>query len=214
MQRDLLSAEEIAEYLGVNPVTVYRWCREGRLPCVRIGKFWRVRRQALEDFLERNERPSALGDQLRPLLNVLPAHVAVVDKTGTIVAVNEAWKTFAEANGGDPRKVVEGVNYLEVCDSATGEQSEGAAAFAEGLRSVLANEREEFTLEYPCHAPDERRWFVGRVRRFPANGTPLAMVSHESVTDRKLLEERIEHQRVRPTETSGLESGNATESTE
>jgi excisionase family DNA binding protein len=193
VQRDLLSVEEVAEYLDVNPVTVYRWCREGLLPSVRIGKFWRVRRQALEDFLQHSERPAALGERLRPVLAVLPAHVAVVDKTGTIVAVNEAWKSFARANGGAHRKVGEGVNYLEVCDSATGECSEGAATFAEGLRSVLLNGREEFTLEYPCHSPDERRWFVGRVRCFSANGTPLAMVAHESVTDRKLLEERLEH---------------------
>ena len=194
MQRDLLSVEEVAEYLGVNPVTVYRWCREGRLPCVRIGKFWRVRQQALDVFLQDSERPAVLSERLRPVLAVLPAHVAVVDKTGTIIAVNEAWKAFAEANGGNLRKVGEGVNYLEVCDSATGAQSDGAATFAEGLRSVLSDGREEFTLEYPCHSPSERRWFVGRVRRFPASGTPLAMVAHESVTDRKLLEERLENQ--------------------
>jgi excisionase family DNA binding protein len=202
VQRELLSAEEVAEYLGLNPVTVYRWCREGRLPCLRIGKFWRVRREALEDFLQHSERPVAPRERLRPLLDVLPAHVAVVDESGTIVAVNEAWKRFAEANGGDLRQVGEGVNYLEVCDSAKGEQSKGATAFAEGLRSVLSSGREEFTLEYPCHSPDERRWFVGRVRRFPDNGTNLAMVSHESITDRKLLEERLEYREERPTEAS------------
>lgn len=202
MQRELLSAEEVAEYLDVNPVTVYRWCREGRLPCIRIGKFWRVRREALEDFLQHSERPAATGERLRPVLDVLPTHVAIVDGSGTIVAVNEAWRAFAEANAGDLRKVAEGVNYLEVCDSATGEWSEGAATFAEGLRSVLLNRREEFTLEYPCHSPNERRWFVGRVRRFPVNGMQLAMVAHESVTDRKLLEERLEHQGGQPTETS------------
>ena len=194
MQRDLLSVEEVAEYLGVNPVTVYRWCKDGRLPCLRIGKFWRVRQQALEVFLRQSERPAALDERLRPVLAVLPAHVALVERTGTIIAVNEAWKIFAKANGGNLRKVGEGVNYLEVCDSAMGVQSEGAATFAEGLRSVLSDGREEFTLEYPCHSPSERRWFVGRVRRFAVNGTLLAMVAHESVTDRKLLEERLENQ--------------------
>jgi two-component system, NtrC family, sensor kinase len=194
VQRDLLSVEEVAEYLGVNPVTVYRWCKDGRLPCLRIGKFWRVRQQALEVFLRQSERPAALDERLRPVLAVLPAHVALVERTGTIIAVNEAWKIFAKANGGNLRKVGEGVNYLEVCDSAMGVQSEGAATFAEGLRSVLSDGREEFTLEYPCHSPSERRWFVGRVRRFAVNGTLLAMVAHESVTDRKLLEERLENQ--------------------
>jgi excisionase family DNA binding protein len=39
----LLSAEEAAERLGVDRATVWRWCREGRIPCLKIGRLWRVR---------------------------------------------------------------------------------------------------------------------------------------------------------------------------
>src|SRR5919202_3052742 len=120
MKKALLSVEEVAEYLGVGPVTIYRWCREGRLPCLKIGKHWRVRRAALEDFLERSERPSALARELRLFLNVLPMHVAVIDGSGTIIAVNQAWRDFAKFNGA-VGNVSEGANYLWVCDTATGE---------------------------------------------------------------------------------------------
>jgi excisionase family DNA binding protein len=34
----LLSTEEVAEYLGIGKATVYRWCKEGRNPCPKIGK--------------------------------------------------------------------------------------------------------------------------------------------------------------------------------
>jgi excisionase family DNA binding protein len=34
----LLSTEEVAGYFGVGRVTVYRWCKEGRIPCLKIGK--------------------------------------------------------------------------------------------------------------------------------------------------------------------------------
>ena len=58
MHKELLSADEAADYLGVTPVTVYRWCRGGRLPCAKVGRLWRVRRDALEEFLRRNEEHS------------------------------------------------------------------------------------------------------------------------------------------------------------
>ena len=52
----LLDAEEVAAYFGVKKATVYRWCREGRIPCLKVGKHWRVRREALEDFLKEREK--------------------------------------------------------------------------------------------------------------------------------------------------------------
>src|SRR5215211_5574005 len=48
-QKDLLSAEDVARYFGVGQITVYRWCKEGRLQCIKLGKHWRIRREALED---------------------------------------------------------------------------------------------------------------------------------------------------------------------
>jgi excisionase family DNA binding protein len=51
----LLSAEEVAEHFGVTTTTVYRWCREGRIPCLKIGKHWRMRREELVDFLKEAE---------------------------------------------------------------------------------------------------------------------------------------------------------------
>ncbi len=51
----LLGAEEVAGYFGVKTTTVYRWCKEGRIPCMKVGKHWRVRREELEDFLKEAE---------------------------------------------------------------------------------------------------------------------------------------------------------------
>ena len=53
--RALLTAEEVAEYFGVSMTTVYRWCREGRIPCLKIGKHWRVRREELVAFAHAQE---------------------------------------------------------------------------------------------------------------------------------------------------------------
>jgi hypothetical protein len=118
-------------------------------------------------------------------LDELPEHTAVVDNSGAILAVNKAWKRFAKDNGAEMSKVSEGANYLEVCERATGEQSQCARSFGEGLRSVLCGREECFAMEYPCHSPTERRWFVGRVGRFADGDSPMALVAHENVTSRK-----------------------------
>ena len=89
-QKELLSAEDVARYLGVRSVTVYRWCREGRLRCIKLGKHWRIRREVLEGFLRQQERPATFSGELSSLLNTLSAHIAIIDGAGAIVAVNEA----------------------------------------------------------------------------------------------------------------------------
>lgn len=77
LENDLLSAEDVAGLVGVKESTVWRWCREGNLPCLKVGKHWRVRREALEDFLKRSERPTTLVEQLRSFLEV-PDNVLVI----------------------------------------------------------------------------------------------------------------------------------------
>ena len=93
-------------------------------------------------------------------LDSLSAHIAIVDESGTKVAVNRAWREFARANGATGN-VSEGANYLAMCDSATGAGAEYAAAFAEGVRTALAGRREElpriFERFYRGEASSEKR---------------------------------------------------------
>ena len=131
------------------------------------------------------------------VLDGLSARVAVLDGAGTIVAANRAWKTFAADNGVDPRTVSEGADYLGVCESASGPEAEEAAEFAVGIREVLAGRKEHFELEYPCHSPTERRWFVARVSRLPEAGPARAVVAHEDITDRRRREEERARRRLR-----------------
>jgi hypothetical protein len=139
---------------------------------------------AKEDYRQLVSRPHA-GEEQELSLDELPEQTAIVDSSGAIVAVNKAWKRFAKDNGADLSKVSEGANYLGVCERATGEQSQYARSFGEGLRSVLSSREERFAMEYPCHSPTERRWFVGRVRRFADGDLRMALVAHENVARRK-----------------------------
>ena len=64
-----------------------------------------------------------------------------------------------------------GTNYLEECDRSKGKDAEEASAVAQGIRGVMSGEHKEFHLEYPCHSPTEKRWFMVRVTAKPELGT-------------------------------------------
>jgi excisionase family DNA binding protein len=100
MKKDLLSVEAVAEYLGVGPVTIYRWCREGRLPCLKIGKSWRVRGEALEDFLRRGERSASLVGRLRSFLEVPDNVIGVTQNLDLLHRLDAAFFRVGEARGG------------------------------------------------------------------------------------------------------------------
>lgn len=124
-------------------------------------------------------------------LDGLAAHLAILDGDGNILAVNAAWRAFADSNPPVSSVISEGVNYLRVCDAATGDCADEAADAAGGIRAVLAGEQETFSLEYPCHSPTEKRWFNLRVTRFPGDGPARVIVSHENITARREAEEAL-----------------------
>ena len=48
---EMLTVDEIAEYLRVSRATICRWCGTGKLPAFKIGKSWRVQKKDLERFI-------------------------------------------------------------------------------------------------------------------------------------------------------------------
>jgi excisionase family DNA binding protein len=99
-KKGLLSAEDVAGYLGVGEVTIHRWCRQGRLPCLKIGKHWRVRREALEDFLRRSERATTLVGQLSSFLQVPDNVLAIAQDLDLLHRLDAAFFQIGDAQGG------------------------------------------------------------------------------------------------------------------
>lgn len=58
-QKEVLTADEAAEFLGFNPVTVRLKARSGEIPGRKIGKEWRFSRRVLLEWLEEGSRPKA-----------------------------------------------------------------------------------------------------------------------------------------------------------
>ena len=99
-QTELLGAEEVAGLVGVKETTVYKWCKEGKLPCLKVGKRWRVRRGELEDFLKRSERRVTLAGQLGSFLRVPDSVLAVVQNTDILHRIDAAFFRVGESRGG------------------------------------------------------------------------------------------------------------------
>ncbi len=55
MLGEILTVAEVAEYLRINPQTVYRKAKAGELPAVRIGRAIRFRRTELDAWLKSKE---------------------------------------------------------------------------------------------------------------------------------------------------------------
>ena len=147
-----------------------------------------------DEFQELKKLHFDLEQFAKETLDAVTAHICVLDKNGNIIAVNQAWKDFYVKNFllDHNTNYCIGMNYLGICHTATGLYSEEALPMAKGIISVMKGECKEFTLEYPCHSPVEKRWFLARVTRFKDKSNNI-VIAHETITDRKLAEEKIQN---------------------
>lgn len=125
------------------------------------------------------------------VINGLSANIAILNLTGEIVLVNDSWIQFAKENDHQPETSFVGVNYLSVCSQANSNECVEAMMMIQGIRSVLALEKDTYELIYPCHSPKEKRWFHCKVTRYSDEFMPYVIVSHEDITQQKLYEDAL-----------------------
>jgi two-component system sensor kinase FixL len=122
------------------------------------------------------------------VLDALPAQIAVIGSDGRILAVNSAWRHFAERNAA-PAEVRDGLglDYLAACRQAKGKDAVDARLIADGIDAVLAGRTAQFVHEYPCHSPGREHWFAVTVAplRDAADG---AVVVHTDISEQKRAE--------------------------
>ncbi|CAA9435349.1 MAG: hypothetical protein AVDCRST_MAG80-874 [uncultured Rubrobacteraceae bacterium] len=99
-ENELLGAEEVAGLVGVKETTVYKWCKEGKLPCLKVGKRWRIRREALEEFLKSSERPVTLAGQLGSFLREPDSVLAIVQNMDILHRIDAAFFRVGESRDG------------------------------------------------------------------------------------------------------------------
>lgn len=147
------------------------------------------------DLRESYDRIARVLETRQKLINALPAHIALLDREGTVLDVNEQWRHYGvENHNTDPGFGVDR-NYLAICSDTDGHNDDEASAVATQLRELLRGERETFALEYPCHAPGHQHWFRIMANRIGSSGphaeTDGAVVMHLDITERKLAEQEL-----------------------
>jgi excisionase family DNA binding protein len=52
VEDEIMTLEEVAKYLKLQPQTVYKWAQEGQIPGAKLGKEWRFRRRILDEWVD------------------------------------------------------------------------------------------------------------------------------------------------------------------
>lgn len=131
------------------------------------------------------------GNKLGSVIDSLPAHIALIDSSGLILAVNESWRTFIAPSQLLGSRIGPGKNYLDICDHITGDQQKDAGSIAGGVRQVLNGDLPRFTYEYSFQAMIEQGWFRLTVTPIGQGGVTGAVISHANITAQIRAEESV-----------------------
>lgn len=137
---------------------------------------------------------------LSSVLDSIPAHIAVLDATGVILAVNERWNEFASDNGMNDANAGIGLNYITICENSEGPDAHYSQEVAASIRSILAGNAPSFELEYPCRSPSQTRWFRLIASPIDLEGSLGVVTTHINITDRAIAEESLrknQHEQLR-----------------
>lgn len=67
-QNELWTVKEVATYLRMGRVTVWRWCQQGVIPAVRMGRSWRIRRDDVIAFVGKSNWPPSDSPLANPAI--------------------------------------------------------------------------------------------------------------------------------------------------
>lgn len=125
------------------------------------------------------------------LIQHLPANIAILNREGIIIDVNNSWKVFAEENGFIGHNYGVGSDYIEVSKiKHKGDTGEGIL-ISEAIEKIFNGKLKDFSMIYPCHSPTKKRWFKAIVSRENEGYDSGIVVMHIDVTEQQEAELRV-----------------------
>jgi signal transduction histidine kinase len=130
---------------------------------------------------------------LQSTLDALPVHVAILDASGTIRAVNTSWQHYAASQGVAAPSYGRGIPYATFLSTVNGGTA-GTQAILAGLQDVLTQQRHSFSTEHASPPSGEPYWFLIRMTRFDSSEGLRVVVIYEDITDIKQAEADVRRQ--------------------
>jgi excisionase family DNA binding protein len=56
MNHEIMTVAQVAEYLQISEMTTYKLVQEGKIPAFKVGRHWRVKKEDLSEFIEKQKR--------------------------------------------------------------------------------------------------------------------------------------------------------------
>jgi excisionase family DNA binding protein len=63
MRENVMTVRELAKYLKMKPVTIYKHAQEGKLPAFKVGATWRFKRKTIDQWIADQENGEAKSSQ-------------------------------------------------------------------------------------------------------------------------------------------------------
>lgn len=162
-------------------------------PAIENALQMRSEREAKSRTEREQQRLSALNSAL---LDSMPAHAALLDRDGHIMATNAAWRCNGARDGFSNPDWDVGTHYPSACMKLLRQHHLHAVEISRGVRAVLSGSRHHFAIEYPSGTDAERRWFSVMVTpvtdvRDDSPHSAGAVIMHVDVTERRGVEEQL-----------------------
>jgi len=62
--KQVMTIKDIADYMDMHPMTIYKYVKEGKIPAFKIGSSWRIRRDTIKKWIEDNEKKTKGGENV------------------------------------------------------------------------------------------------------------------------------------------------------
>ena len=56
-----MTVKDIADYLHMHPMTIYKYVKEGKIPAFKVGTSWRIRRDSIQKWIKESEQQKERG---------------------------------------------------------------------------------------------------------------------------------------------------------